>query len=243
MTKNTVIPALEKAFKVAEATDDFDVHLDFKEQLLASSEPDVIAYHFELLKRTRNDALLEILARFFKWRGKVGEAYLVERLATEADPFLISIALQILGAMQSKAAAEFARQHLSHANDRVRERACIVLGWVGTRKDLAALKALGFNDRSINVRKWAATQQMHICTRFPAAKPSVVAYLDEAIRREPDREVLEMIIVSAQDVLGRNFGLKRDKHSDRLIGDFDEAKRKTGVALSNWIKKGDRATK
>ena len=233
MAQKNVLAELEKAFEVTEASDDFDVHLDFKEVLLASSEPDVIAYHFELLQRTKNDALLEVLAQFFKWRGKSGEAYLVARLAAETEPFLISIGLQILGAMKSKSAIEFARQYISHADERVRERACIVLGWVGTRKDLATLRDLGLNDPSVNVRKWAATQQMHIWLRYPAAKNTVVAYLNEAIQQETDNDVLEMIIYTAQEVLRRRFGLKAGESASNLT----EAKRKAAVALNNLANK------
>jgi HEAT repeat protein len=237
MANKTILAALEKAFTIAEASDDFAVHLDFKEKLLASSEPEVIDYHFELLKRTKNDELIETLATFFKWRGISGEEYLIARIAAESNPFLISIALQILGVMRSKSAAIFARQFISHADERVRERACIVLGWVGTRKDLAILRELGLTDPSVNVRKWAATQQMHIWLRFPAAKHTVAANLNDAIQQESHDEVLEMIIYTAQEVLGRRFGLKDDKHSRRKIGDLAEAKRKAGVALTNLVNK------
>ena len=198
---------------------------------------DVIAYHFELLKRTKNEKLLEVLARFFKWRGNLGETYLAARLAAESEPFMISIGLQILGAMQSKSAVDFARQFISHSDERVRERACMVLGWVGTREDLAPLRSAGLNDPSVNVRKWAATQQMHIWLRYPAAKNTVVAYLNEAIQTETEVEVMKMIIYTAQELLGRRFGLKEDKHSSQLTGDLAEAKRKAGVALSNLLKK------
>jgi hypothetical protein len=228
-----VIAELEKAFKVAEASDDFDVHLHFKEMLLASSEPDVVALHFALLQRTKNDRLFEVLTRFYKWRGKPGEAYLEAVLLAEAEPFSISVALQILGVMRSRSVIEFARQFISHSDERVRERACMVLGWMGTRKDLVTLRNLGLSDPSVKVRKWAATQQMHICLRYPAAKNTVVAYLYEVIQKESDTEVVEMIIYTAQEVLRRRFGLK----AGESVSDLVEAKRKATVALHNLVNK------
>ena len=74
---------------------------------------------------------------------------------------------------------------------------------------------------------------MHIWLRYPAAKNTVVAYLNEAIQQETDNAVLEMIIYTAQEVLRRRFGLKAGESASNLT----EAKRKAAVALTNLANK------
>ena len=229
--------AHEKDFAQADETNDVTVHLAFKERLLQERSPQGCAYHFELISRAQNPHLVDILARFFSWRGKDGEGFLLERLPKEPDPRLLATGLQILGQMRSRKVAAMAREHLNHESAVVRERSCMVLGWVGGVGDLKRLAQLQAEDPDLNTRKWAATQQMHIAERLPKAKDRALVNLQAALAREQEPEVLEMIIYAVECLLKRRFGLKRDANSERLVGDLAEAERKTAVALQNYLGK------
>jgi hypothetical protein len=231
---------LEALFLKADQTSDVETHLDFKEKLLEFDDPEAIEYHFNLIKRAKNQHLLDTLARFFKWRGESGKTYLLDRLTEEKDPFFIATGLQILGAMQCKESVKLARSYIEHPSERVRERACMVLGWTGTVRDIKTLGRLQLEETDINTRKWAATQQMHIWHRLPKTKDRVIQNLKTAIEQETEPEVLEMIVYTAQAVLKRRFGLKSQRNSDRMTGDLNEAKRKATVALTNYLKRSRR---
>lgn len=228
---------LERRFSEAERADDVGIHLGFKELLLETRTNEMCAYHLELISRAKNDALANTLATFFSWRGQQGEDYLAERLPRETNPLLLATGLQILGRMRSRKAAALARGSLEHEVAVVRERACMVLGWVGTTRDLKLLARLQREDPDINTRKWAATQQMHIADRLPKAKAPALANLAAALEHEQHTEVLEMIIYSAQSLLKRRFGLRQEPGSRRMVGDLDEARRKAKVALGNYLRK------
>lgn len=230
---------LEIRFKTAESTDDIGVHLDFKTRILASQEPEIIDYHYRLLTRVRNDGLFNILARFFEERRELGKQYLLNKIADEKDPRLVAAALQILGNMRGEEALKLARTFIAHREAIVRERACIVLGWVGNAQDIVTLARLQREEPDADTRKWAATQQMHIWFRFPEVKDAVIANLLAAIEKETNPEAVEMIVYTTQQILKRHFGLKNDPESPRgrMLGDLNEAKRRATVALKNYINK------
>jgi HEAT repeats len=228
---------LEEAFEQAEQSEDVSVHLGFKKLLLSSDDPQVIEYHFELLSRSKNKHLHNTLARFFGWRRESGKQYLLARLADETDAHLLATGLQILGGMKCHEAADMARAHLHHEEATVRERACMVLGWVGGADDIPTLGRLQLDEPDVNTRKWAATQQMHIWSRLPDTKIDVLANLLTAIENESDADVLCCIVYTAQQVLKRKFGLKEDRTTRQMVGDLAEAKRKATTAMRNYLKK------
>ncbi len=219
--------ALARAFTAANASRNVSVHLEFKEALLADKSQAGAAYHFELLSQTTNDELFDTLARFFSWRGEAGSQYLLKRLQSEKDPLLLATGLQILGAMQCAEALPLVRKCLEHTHARVRERACLAIGWLGRPPDVATLGAMQLTDPVADIRKWSATQQMHIWLRHPKTRARIVRNLHAALATEQEAGVIEAIVYTAAEVLHRRFGQPRSA----------EAQRKATVALANALRK------
>jgi len=244
--QSQIIDELEKQFKEADATDSFSALLSFGKCLTASDEPEIIEYHFNLFQRAKNKKKLHsFLVTFFERRRDLGRDYLLRRISTEQDPFLIATSLQILGHMRCPEVLALARGFITDQEALVREWACIVLGWVGTAQEIELLGKVQINETDCNTRKWAATQQMHIWLRFPDVKNAVVANLRVALEQEAEPEVLEMILYTAEQVLKRRFGLKRDPESPygRMLGDLQEAKRRAAIALKNSVQRAPKLTK
>ncbi len=234
MVADEGVVTLDEALAHADATGSKGDHLAFKARVLAEADA---ATHFEFIFRAHDPSLTHTLATFFKWRGKAGERFLVEHVEAENGPRRLATALQILGAMRSKRAAPLARRLLGHESSVVRERACIVLGWVRNSRDLGRLAELQRSDPDPATRKWAATQQMHILDRHPKAETRVLGHLEEALGHEEDEAVQAMLVYTAGQVLKRRFSLKEDPDGEGFLGDVASAREKALVALRNRRKK------
>jgi len=228
---------LQEMFDQADAASDISLCFEFKKELMELSTPEVIDFHFELLKCTKYHQLRNILAIAFEERGECAEKYLLKRVACEQDPQILAAGLQILGSMRSRDALPLIRSNLSHFNPIVRERACMAIGWLGTIDDLPTLASIQVKDSDKSTRKWAATQQLQILFRHSEGKDEVLNNLNDALGVEAEPEVIEMIVYSAGKLLGRNFGLKEDRNTGRMVGDLEGAYQKAKVELSNYGKK------
>lgn len=228
---------LETEFVKAERSDSFTVHSDFTAMLISSEDPEVISFHFNLFKRCKNKEFYQLLASYFGRRGVSGETFLLDVINAEDDPNLLALAIQILGTMKTDKALSISRSFLKHKEAKVRERACIVLGWVGVSDDIKLLADLQLEEKDINTRKWAASQQMQIWFRDNSVKNEIIENLAKAIELEVDEDVLGTIIVTAQEILKRKFGIREDRETRKYIGDLQIAKQKATTALRNYSKR------
>lgn len=226
---------LEIQFIQAEASSSVSDHLKFKKLLLSSDNPEVIEYHFDLLKRSQNAHLHDTIARFFKWRRSSGEEYLLSRLKNEEDPHLLAMGIQILGSMHCKKALALARKLIKHPEPTVRERACLSIGWIGNKQDIPRLGKLQCSETDTKTRCWAATQQWHICLRYQGTEREVIGNLLKALENETTDEVIGSIIFTAQEVLKKKFGIKEERSTRRMIGDLDKAKTKAKRGMLKYL--------
>jgi len=225
------IETLEREFTLAKASTDYDQHQKFIKQLLSSDAPEIIAYHFSLLKRRENWDLYQDIRYAFRKRGAVAERFLVDKMKTESDPELQADALQILGGLRSKEVLPLARHFVSHQDPDLRYRACIVLGWVGTEDDIDILGNLLLNDSKGLIRGYAATALRQLWRRLPEAKPQILVNLKKALESEIDAEALPLIIVSLQSIMNKGFGLKENIDEGKITGNVQDARKKALKAL------------
>lgn len=233
---HSVFEGLERQFQEAEQSTNVSDHLKFKSEVLAATEPSGVEFHYELIRRSRNPGLQDVLSRFFAWRGDTAVKFLLPRLETETDPGMLATALQILGAMKRKEALPKARQLIRHPEAVVRQRACIVLGWIGDSQDISTLGRLQIDETDTETRKWAATQQMHIWLRCPETKARILENLMSAVRNETDPRVQYMIVWTASKILKRTFGLKGESDTPPEV--LANAVRRASVALTNSVEGG-----
>lgn len=225
----------KREYIAAKETTSYARHQEFIRLLLSSDDPEMIAFHFDLLEDQDNWDLYQRLRAAFKKRGTQAEEFLVKRIKTEPNPDLQGDALHLLGGLKSKSAAALARDFALHTIPDHREKACYVLGWVGTAEDIDVVGTCLLEDREPQVRATAATALDQLRMRVPRVEKRLLAYLKNALERETDEEVTAWIIITIQYVTKKKFGLKEDIDEAVWTGDVGKAKNKALKALSKIV--------
>jgi HEAT repeat protein len=191
--------------------------------------PEYDAALYKFLSSTKDRLLRGSLRSFFAKRPSA-EAFLVTVVHVETASQIE--ALQALGAMHSQHAAPVAREFLTHHEERHREVALMVLGWVGDEQDMPSLKERMLNEKPPRLRKTAASAFRQIAWRRPEAKPAALRALKEGFEHEQSDEVLPWLIVMIATVAAKNLGLREDRENpDLLHGDLQRAKKKAAAFL------------
>ncbi|MEM9461143.1 MAG: HEAT repeat domain-containing protein [Myxococcota bacterium] len=209
----------------------------FIEALLESHDPEHLAFHFELLGDQENFSLFCRIRAAFEKHGPPAEAFLIERFTQEEDPELRGDALQILGHMRSKRVRALAKEAITADAETLRDRAVIVLGWVGTVRDMTTvLRDRLLHDPCACVRGNAATAFRQVWYSKPRAKEPAIEILGEALPGEEDEEVICSIVVALQDIMKRRFGIREPRDEPDFVGDPAAAKKRALRALSKWAR-------
>ncbi|GGE45596.1 HEAT repeat protein [Pedobacter psychrotolerans] len=223
-----------KALLEMEDTD--DGIFEFKTKLLSSDADEVLDFHLEILSKGDDEYLKRDLFAFFsdrKDKTHVGQ-FLYDRYKSGIEDLNVKADLiQILGHLRSKYAREVALENITIRKGDLRYRSIIVLGWVGTHKDLSVLNDRLLNDPDGQLRGYAATAMRQIWFNHPKTKDEILSYLKAAIAQEDDDRALEGIIITAQELLKKKLGLKESKYGD-VTGDYQTAKVKTIDALKAY---------
>ena len=225
------ISGLEREYDIAKATTGYSEHQKFIKQLLSSDEPEIVGYHFNLLKRRANWDLYQRVRYSFMKRGAAADRFLIDRIKTEKDPELQGDILQLLGGLRSKEALPLARNFIARQNPDHRHKACIVLGWVGTQDDIDILGDRLLNDSEPLIRGTAATAQRQLWRRLPDTKGKTLVNLKKALKSEEDEGTIALIIISLQSIMKKKFGLKENIEEREIVGDVERAKKKAMNAL------------
>jgi hypothetical protein len=223
----TIIKDLEREFQAVNhpSTDPEEQHA-FAQRLLESSNPEIIRFHYELLRNRSNQLLLGIVRDAFSQRGTEGERFLIQMLEQEKSPEVLADIVLILGLMQSKAAREYSLRNLQSSQEELRHVATFVLGWVGVMDDLDSLDERLLKDPNREIRADAATAYYQIVSRLPESKEHAVQSLKRGLVQEREESVLASILISLQDILEKRFGMREDIEEGEITGDIQKAKEK-----------------
>lgn len=225
-------PKLRSLYDAALATDDFDAHMDLVDLLLANEDQETVALHYELLRDRSNRDLYLALRSAFAKRDKRASEFLAGRVPLETDREMRLDLLHLLGRMRHPDAPALARALVDDPDAEARKRALYVLGWMSEANDIDTLiRTRLLEDNEAEVRRTAATSISQITDRIARAKPRAIRLLYEALQLELDREVTKWIVVTAQHVTGKRFGLKEDVEEGEVSGDLDAAREKCLAAL------------
>ncbi len=205
---------------------------EFANMLLQSNEPEVIRFHYELLRNRRNESLFQWIQNAFVKRGAVGEKFLISAIDQETAPEMLANDLHILGRMRSQHAREYAIRFMANEHPEVRHVASYVLGWVGQPEDVDALAKLLLEDPDPETRSDAATAFRQMFRRMPTISERATDVLGEALDKEADPEVLASILITLQTINGKKFGMREDIDEGTISGDVETAKRKALKFLS-----------
>ena len=218
-----------------------DVSFEEEKELIAAllehHDREHLAFHFDLLRNREHFYLYCSIRAAFKKHGPRGEAFLVERFHSETDPHLRGDALQILGGLRSKSARGFAKEAAVADAETLRYRGVIVLGWVGTVRDMTTvLRDRLLNDPSAFVRGNAATAFRQVWFRISRAKDPAIEILGQALEAEEDEEMVCSIVVTLQDIMKRRFGIREPRDEPGFVGDAEAAKARALRSVARWRK-------
>ncbi|MEM9456656.1 MAG: HEAT repeat domain-containing protein [Myxococcota bacterium] len=206
---------------------------EFVAALLERHDSETLSFHFELLRNQEHFYFYCSIRAAFKHHGPPAEAFLIDRFRREQDPHLRGDALQILGTMRSKHARALAKEVVAAEAETLRYRGVIVLGWVGTVRDMTTvLRDRVLSDPSAFVRGNAATAFRQVWYGKPRAREPPIEILGEALRSEEDEEVICSIVVTLQDVMKRRFGIREPRDEPGFVGDAAKAKERALRAVA-----------
>jgi len=225
------ITTLENEYNIAKKTTSFAQHQKFIKLLLSSNEHEIVNHHFSLIKNRDNWNLYLRVRAAFKKRGSIAEKFLIDRIKNETDPNLQADALHLLGELNSKEAIPISRDFIKRRDPEHREKACYVLGWLGTEDDIDILGDRLLNDPDADIRATAATALDQVRLRLPKTKRQLLINLRQALEKETDEEVTAWIIITIQYIMEKKFGLKENIEEAEWTGDVDRAKKRALRAL------------
>ena len=104
---------------------------------------------------------------------------------------------------------EYARKFADAADDFLRDRAIIVLGWIGGEEDIPLLGKHLLNDTNAKCRTWSATSfmQMYFRIKSQSLVDKALPLLKQAISQETDYFALGCMIDVVKELTGKTFGL------------------------------------
>ncbi len=202
-------------------------NMKFIKLLLSNNDPEVVDYHYNLLKyREYKDLYYDIRASIKK-RPQI-ENYLFNKIDIETDPVTQGDILHLLGGLRSVHAASMARSYVSHENDYHREVALYVIGWVGIEDDIKILHKHMLEEQNPHLRITAASAHRQIAWRLSDSKDAILKSLKVGFENEKDDGVLSWIIIMIGSVSDKKLGLIEDRDDPYVLkGDLYKAKKKT----------------
>jgi HEAT repeat protein len=167
------------------------------------------AYHYDLLlhKDNINKDFFRSLRSRFDEHGEEGKEFLLAKLDNNEDEHFHGEIIFMLGLFRRKYPDQriqaYARKLITSENDYTRNRAVIVLGWVGDENDLKILDSVLSNESNNETRGWSATSMMQMYFRLPQIKDKALEVLQKYLENENDNFVLDCILVSIQVLLNK----------------------------------------
>ena len=119
------------------------------------------------------------------------------------------------------------------SNENTREKAIIVLGWIGGNEEIELLGNSLLNDKNNKCRAWSASSFMQISFRKKINIEKILPYLYKSIKQEQDNFVIEIIINTLQEITKKKFGLRQ---KDMNINNI-EAVNKSKVKVLKYFEK------
>lgn len=143
--------------------------------------------------------------------------------------------MQTLGSYKSrngkytKETADLARQWLNDEADILRDRAIIVLGWVGNESDISLIEQRLKEEKNNEIRQWAATALMQLyfnCDQVAKQKNHLLKILKTALESEEDTTALNGVLVSIQEITEKKLGISSSSHKISSKKKLEAAKQK-----------------
>jgi hypothetical protein len=175
-----------------------------------------VEYHYSLItdKEISEDFYQHLWLRFDEHREK-GAELLLSKLDNNEDMAFHAAIIFCLGKFANKSKTveertlEYVRKFANTDDDLLRETAIIVLGWIGSEKDISLLGEHLLNDTNAKCRTLSATSfmQMYFRRKSQSLADKALPYLKQAISQETDFYALGCMIDVVKELTGKKFDL------------------------------------
>ncbi len=186
-----------------------------------------IEYHYEFIYQ--DDNFSRTVWNYFDRHYDRGLAFLLSRIRAETQPEIRAKILTMLGRIadqiltnpnmergneMAEAVVGLAVEYAQRGTDIEREKAVIVLGWVGRLPQAALLGRLMLEDSHEKVRAWAASSFRQMASRLPdadqeALKAASWPYFAQALENEKDVFAAGVMVGSLGELYGKNSASPR----------------------------------
>jgi hypothetical protein len=217
-------------YKKLNKSDDEDDYLEFVWELMRTPYTE---YHYSLIlnKNTNKYFKKSLWSRFDEHTD--AEVFLLDKLDKGLDVEIHGEIIYFLGKIidlrhgkQKQKVLEYAKIFTHDPNEKIREKAIIVLGWLGGNKEIDLLGNILLNDTYNKCRAWASSSFMQISFRKEINMEKVLPYLYNAIKKEQDYFVIESIINTLQETTKSKFGLRKKDLDTNNIEAIEKSKNK-----------------
>ena len=192
-----------------------DCEDEYNEFVWEIMESPYTEYHYSLItnKNTSEEFRRDLWNRFDEHREK-GAKLLLSKLDNNEDTDFHPDIIFYLGILADKKiekerTLEYARKFTNSDNDYLRDRAIIVLGWIGDIQDISLLGEHLLNDKNAKCRAWSATSfmQMNFRLKSQLLVDKALPYLRQAISQETDYFASGCMIDVVKELTGKKFDL------------------------------------
>ena len=226
----TDLKQFEEWYKAARK--DEDKQLEFVWEIMNSPYTE---YYYSLIvsKDTSEKFRGKLWSRFDEQREK-GAELLLSKLDNNEDTAFHPDIMFCLGdiadehKIEKERTLEYARKFADAADDSLREKAIIVLGWIGGVGDVPLLGRHLLGDTNAKCRTWSASSfmQMFFRRKSQSLVDKALPLLKQAISQETDYFALGCMIDVVGELTGKNFGLPRYAIDNADAEKIDAAKAK-----------------
>jgi len=185
-----------------------DDKMDFIFSIMKSS---YVEYHYNLLKdEMLDDNFKRDLGFRFNEHKESGAVFLLDKLKNSIDIDFQGKIIFMLGRLaeyNKKETLKYARNLTNSKDDFTRDRALIVLGWIGGAKEYSILKDRLLNDLNTNCRAWSASSfmQMWFNRKSKGLREFTLNTYKEALEKESNYFVISTIIESIREIENKNL--------------------------------------
>ena len=204
-----------------------------------------VEYHYQLLNDPKLDGKFkQHLKNRFKEHKEDGETLLLSKLDNEQDVDFHAEIIFMLGCICGKnkaKTAEHARKLTESTDDYTRDRALIVLGWVGTIDDSKILEKHLLSDTNTHCRAWSASSysQMWFKRKSESLKQHAFKAYEKALQNESDYFVLSVILSAIREMGNTKLGISQSALDNLDIEQIDIAKTKAIRFLNKVLKSNE----
>ena len=201
-----------------------------------------VEYHYSLLKNKDNiDNLFWLNLRDkFDAHKEHGELFLLSKLDNNEDVDFHSEIIFLLGLIRGNykhKTLEYARKLTKSTDDYTRDRAIIVLGWLGTTQDTEILEEHLLNDKNSKCRAWGASSFMQMWFKSNSEDLKLKSFksFQKALTTETDYFVLAVIIGAIRETGQKKFDISQKALDNLETEKIDIAKIKVQSFLAKTL--------